>query len=30
VYGLKDGLIKPVFDMDAGSRLDPIYKYDDL
>jgi len=25
VYGLKDGLIKPVFDMDAGSRLDPIY-----
>ena len=30
VYGLKDGLIKPVFNMDAGSKLDPIYKYDDL
>jgi len=30
VYGLKDGLIKPVFHMDAGSRLDPIYEYDDL
>lgn len=30
VYGLKDGLIKPVFDMEAGTRLDPIYEYDDL
>src|SRR5580693_4452392 len=30
VYGLKDGLIKPVFDMDANSHLDPIYQYDDL
>jgi carbonic anhydrase len=30
VYGLKDGLINPVFHMDAGSRLDPIYEYDDL
>jgi carbonic anhydrase len=30
VYGLKDGLINPVFNMDAGSRLDPIYEYDDL
>lgn len=30
VYGLKDGLIKPVFDMKAGSEIDPIYKYDDL
>jgi carbonic anhydrase len=30
VYGLKDGLIKPVFDMDADSPLDPIYQYDDL
>ena len=30
VYGLKDGLIKPVFDMDAQSPMDPIYKYDDL
>ena len=30
VYGLKDGLIKPVFEMDAGSAIDPIYQYDDL
>jgi carbonic anhydrase len=30
VYGLKDGLINPVFHMDAGSHLDPIYEYDDL
>jgi carbonic anhydrase len=30
VYGLKDGLIKPVFNMDANSHLDPIYQYDDL
>lgn len=31
VYGLKDGLIKPVFDMPANqSGIDPIYQYDDL
>lgn len=30
VYGLKDGLIKPVFGMAPGSDIDPIYKYDDL
>src|ERR1700743_1579375 len=30
VYGLKDGLINPVFGMDSNSRLDPIYQYDDL
>jgi len=31
VYGLKDGLIKPVFDMEANqSGIDPIYQYDDL
>src|SRR3984957_11641446 len=30
VYGLKDGLIKPVFDMEPGSMIDPIYQYDDL
>lgn len=30
VYGLKDGLIKPVFEMKASSPIDPIYKYDDL
>ncbi|MCE3282114.1 MAG: carbonic anhydrase [Chitinophagaceae bacterium] len=30
VYGLKDGLIKPVFEMKAGTRIDPLYEYDDL
>jgi len=30
VYGLDNGLIKPVFEMDAGSDLDPIYTYDNL
>lgn len=30
VYGLKDGIIKPVFEMEAGTKLDPLYQYDDL
>lgn len=30
VYGLNDGLIKPVFEMKAGTHIDPIYEYDDL
>lgn len=30
VYGLKDGLIKPVFEMEAGTPIDPLFKYDDL
>ena len=30
VYGLKDGLIKPVCEMDAGTHIDPLYEYDDL
>ncbi|MEO6719273.1 MAG: carbonic anhydrase [Ferruginibacter sp.] len=30
VYGLKDGLINPVFEMKANSEIDPIYKYNDL
>jgi carbonic anhydrase len=30
VYGLKDGIIKPVFEMDHHSQIDSIYKYDDL
>ncbi|MBS1948891.1 MAG: carbonic anhydrase [Bacteroidetes bacterium] len=30
VYGLKDGVIKPVFKMSAGSHIDPLYAYDDL
>lgn len=27
VYGLKDGLINPVFDMDPGTHIDPLYEY---
>jgi carbonic anhydrase len=30
VYGLKDGLINPVYEMKAGSDIDPLYKYDNL
>ncbi|MEO5594486.1 MAG: carbonic anhydrase [Chitinophagaceae bacterium] len=30
VYGLRDGIIKPVFDMDSGTHIDEIYEYDDL
>ena len=30
VYGLKDGIIKPVFDMPPGTHIDAIYEYDDL
>lgn len=30
VYGLKDGIIKPVYHMKAGTPIDPIYQYDDL
>jgi len=30
VYGLKDGLIKPVCEMKAGTHIDPIYEFDDL
>jgi carbonic anhydrase len=30
VYGLKDGIINPVFKMSAGSHIDPLYEYDDL
>ena len=30
VYGLKDGLIKPVFEMDSNTKMDPLYEYDDL
>ncbi|MEO6188870.1 MAG: carbonate dehydratase [Ginsengibacter sp.] len=30
VYGLKDGLIKPVFEMEAGTPIDPLFEYDDL
>jgi len=30
VYGLKDGLINPIFEMKAGEHIDPIYEYDNL
>lgn len=30
VYGLKDGLIKPVLEMPANSHIDDLYEYDDL
>ncbi len=30
VYGLKDGIIKPVFLMNAGSPIDSLYQYDDI
>jgi carbonic anhydrase len=30
VYGLKDGIIKPVFEMKAGTHIDPLYQYDNL
>jgi len=30
VYSLKNGIIKPVFEMQAGAEIDPLYEYDDL
>jgi carbonic anhydrase len=30
VYGLNDGIIKPVCEMEAGSHIDPLYEYDNL
>ena len=30
VYGLKNGLIKPVFEMKAGTHIDPLYEYNGL
>ncbi|HWC53084.1 MAG TPA: carbonic anhydrase [Chitinophagaceae bacterium] len=30
VYGLKDGLLKPVFEMRPGTHIDSLYEYDDL
>ncbi len=30
VYGLNNGIIKPIFEMEAGTHLDPIYEFDDL
>ena len=30
VYGLTDGIIKPVCEMDSGTHIDPLYEYDNL
>lgn len=30
VYGLKNGIIKPVFDIKAGTKIDPVYEFDGL
>lgn len=30
VYRLTDGIIKPVFEMKAGTIIDPLYQYEDL
>lgn len=30
VYGLKDGIIKPVFEMEAGTHIDDLYEYEGL
>ena len=30
VYGLKDGLINPVFEMKANTSIDPLYEYHNL
>lgn len=30
VYGLKDGIINPVFEMKANTHIDPLYEYDNL
>ena len=30
VYGLTDGIIKPVCEMEPGAHIDPLYEYDNL
>lgn len=30
VYSLSDGVINPVFEMEAGTHINPIYEFDDL
>jgi carbonic anhydrase len=30
VYGLKDGILNPVIELNAGTHIDPLYEYDDL
>ena len=30
VYGLNNGLINPIYEMPAGTHIDPIYEYDNI
>jgi carbonic anhydrase len=30
VYDLHDGVIQPVFEMEAGTHIDPLYEFDNL
>ena len=30
VYGLKNGIIKPIYEMNVGTDIDPLYKYENL
>ena len=30
VYGLKDGIINPVYEMKANTKIDDLYEYEDL
>ncbi len=30
VYGLNDGIIKPVYEMEPGTHIDHLYEYDNL
>ena len=30
VYGLNDGLIKPIFEMDHSSKQDHLYEYENI
>jgi carbonic anhydrase len=30
VYGLNNGIIKPVCEMEPGTKIDPLYEYDNL
>ena len=30
VYGLNDGIINPVCEMEPGTHIDPLYEYDNL
>lgn len=30
VYGIENGIINPIFELPAGSPIDPLYEYDNL